>query len=61
MVTRQKNRIDLEKVLSKLSPEKLVEAITEGLHQDLEGWTDKQKAIIRDYLSDLALYVLNCD
>lgn len=34
---------------------RFIECIEESLHQDLDGWTDKQKAVITEYLKDITL------
>lgn len=32
---------------------RLAETITESLHQDLDGWSDEEKQVIKAYIEDI--------
>ena len=40
------------------SPVLLQEAIVEGLHAGMDGWTDESREVIEQYLRDICLYTL---
>lgn len=52
---------DPDRSIDQQRPEAIIEALVEADHQDLDGWTDDHKVVIRAFMSDIGIAAHNTE